>query len=143
MQNSSDRILKIVFALWFSFAAGLGIWNLPWNPPVVLDLKDQIGLEIVLKVQKSNDDIVIHNLIPTAEKSTYRFLASKVLSIESKNPSDQPILLEKVQSNEPIKQKNVFEATLIFSAFLFLRRFRKLVPIEHDLLWGVSRFFGI
>jgi len=119
LQNSSDRILKIIFALWFAFAAGLGICNLPWHPPVILDLKDQIGQEIVLKVQKSNDDIVIHNLIPTTEKSTYRFLASKVLSIESKDPTDSPILLEKVQSNERVKPNNVLEATLIFSVLLF------------------------
>ena len=119
MQNSSDRILKIIFALWFAFAAGLGIWNLPWHPPVVLDLKDQIGHEIVLKVQKSNDDIVIHHLSPTTEKSTYRFLASKVLSIESEDPADQPILLEKVQSNGIIHKNDVLEATFLFSILLF------------------------
>lgn len=98
LKNSSARIVKIAIVLIIGLISSFSFYNLPWHPPIEINFKDYLGIPIEIKIEKSDKSVRSHLFIPTEEKPTITFLASKVLSISQ--PSVEKEIIYKTDNHK-------------------------------------------
>jgi len=155
LKNSSVRIIKFSIALIFAIFAWWNLSNLPWYPPVMLNLKGVVGHTVNLKLEKSDHEIVYTNIYPTEAKSIYNIPGSRIITLEvspsvnatiifTSNEQHQSLQLINGSASFPLqssmsKNQYVVEAYTIVSVMFFLI----LWFLLEQLSWSSSKRWPI
>jgi hypothetical protein len=82
LKSSYSRTSKIILSILLSSLCWWLFYQRPWNPKLVLNLKNFIGHEVKFKLEKPDGTIETLNLKPAPQSFEFSFLAIKPLWIQ-------------------------------------------------------------
>jgi hypothetical protein len=82
LKSSYSRTSKIILSILLSSLCWWLFYQRPWNPKLVLNLKNFIGHEVEFKLEKPDGSIETINLKPAPQSFEFSFLAIKPLWIQ-------------------------------------------------------------
>ena len=151
LKNSNARILRFFLALLIALFSWWNFSQLPWYPPIELNVRPLIGHSLLLKIEKSNGDIIFRGYEPSEIKPSIRIMASKLLEITVTPPIlseisfkasnlEQKLIIHEGITSFPL-QASVNHSSVVFEAYTIIAILIFLISwmILEFLSWAPSQ----